>query len=77
MGVSLMERHLKNGKPTQSFISKIEQSLEFRNVMEWADLFVYNKQLRLLSNEQQKPIIKGFPWPSYNYRICLLHHPFQ
>ncbi len=42
--------------------------------MEWADRYLYNRKLMLIGNEHQTPLIKGFPWPSMDYRVCFLHH---
>jgi len=42
--------------------------------MEWANIYLYNNKLMLYDQEKQTPLIKGFPWPSTDYRICLVHH---
>lgn len=43
--------------------------------MEWTDKYLYSSKLMLFGNENQTPIIKGFPWPSLDYRVCFLQIP--
>lgn len=50
MGVSLIERLYKEGMKTQTFFSRLENNYEFRNVMEWADRYLYNRKLMLIGN---------------------------
>jgi len=45
--------------------------------MEWADKYIYNRQLKLMEKEMLTPIIKGFPWPSIDYRVCYVHHKYE
>jgi hypothetical protein len=75
MGRSLLERLYSQGHRTETYFSRLENSCEYRNVMEWADHYIYNRKLMLFGNEMQTPIIKGFPWPSTDYRLCFLNHP--
>lgn len=75
MAVSLIERMHAEGRQTETYFSRFENCCEYRNVMEWADKFLYSGKLILFGNENQTPIIKGFPWPSLDYRVCFLQIP--
>ena len=77
MGISLLERLYSTGHKTQTFFSRYEDSRQYRNIMEWADKYIYNRQLKLMEKEMLTPIIKGFPWPSIDYRVCYVHHKYE
>ena len=77
MGISLLERLYNSGHKTQTFFSRYEDSRQYRNIMEWADKYIYNRQLKLMEKEMLTPIIKGFPWPSIDYRVCYVHHKYE
>ena len=75
MHISLFERLLNEGKAYFTDESKIEKPIEHQNVLEWANSFVYKKKLRPLESEYQLPLVNGFSWPSFEYRVCFLHVP--
>ena len=75
MHISLFERLLNNGKTFFTYESKIDKPIEHENVLNWANRYVYNKKLRPLDSEHQLPLVNGFSWPSFEYRICFLHIP--
>lgn len=75
MRISLLERLYNEGCRTETFYSRLELNYEHRNVMDWADCEIYGGKLLLLGSENQAPVVKGFPWPSLDYRVCFVDHP--
>ena len=46
-------------------------------MIQWANISLYGNKLNPLGASQQLPVVKGFPWPSYDQRVCFLQFDFK